>query len=89
MKPGVHMIPAFDANYFEPGTMVTTWLVNEDGESRRGRIALIGGYNDGLQKMQLNEPWMTGECRQYEVSIDDYLSGRVIIKRMVEEESDG
>ena len=86
MKPGVHMIPAFDANYFEPGIMVTTYLVNDDGELRRKRVALICGYDDGLQTMKLNEPWLSGDCRSYEISIDDYLSGRVAIKRMVEEE---
>jgi hypothetical protein len=86
MKPGTHMIPAFDANYFEPDTMVATYLVNEKGELCRKRVALICGYDDGLQTMKLNEPWMSNECRPYEISIDDYLSGRVIIKRMVEEE---
>ncbi|MBO7450745.1 MAG: hypothetical protein J6U54_10280 [Clostridiales bacterium] len=86
MKPGVQMIPAFDANYFEPGIMVTTYLVNEEGELRRGRNALICGYEDGLQTMKLNEPWAPDGCRPYTISIDDYISGRVVIKRMVEEE---
>ena len=81
MKPGVHLIPAFDANYFEPGTMVATYM---DGYHER--IALICGYENGLQIMKLNEPWPSNECRPYEISLDDYLSGRVLITRLVKEE---
>ena len=86
MKPGVHMIPAFDANYFEPGSMVATYLVNYEGEPYRERFALICGYADGLQTMKLNEPWQSNECRPYTISLDDYLSGRVRIIRLVKEE---
>lgn len=79
--PGVHMIPAFDANYFQPGTIVATYM---DGYHER--IALICGYENGLQIMKLNEPWPSNECRPYTISLDDYLNGRVTIKRLVKEE---
>ena len=86
MKPGVHMIHAFDANYFQPGTMVATYLVNDKGTPYRERLALICGYENGLQIMKLNEPWPSNECRPYTISLDDYSSGRVLIKRLVKEE---
>lgn len=86
MKPGVSMIPAFDANYFQPGTMVATYLVNNDGKEYRERLSLICGYDDGLQTMSLSEPWQSHECRSYTISLDDYLNGRVTIKRLVKEE---
>ena len=86
LKPGVHMIPAFDANYFEPGTMVATYLVNDHGEGYRERFALICDYTDGLQTMKLNEPWQSNECRPYTISLDDYLNGRVLIIRLVKED---
>ena len=81
IKPGVQQIPAFDANYFQPGTMVVTSM-----DGYHDRIALICGYENGLQTMKLNEPWPSNECRPYEVSLDDYLNGRVLIKRLVKEE---
>ena len=81
LKPGVHMIPAFDANYFQPGTMVATYM---DGYHER--IALICGYENGLQIMKLNQPWPSNECRPYTISLDDYLNGRVTIKRLVKED---
>jgi len=86
MKPGVSMIPAFDANYFQPGTMVATYLVNDDGKEYRERLSLICGYENGLQTMNLNEPWPSNECRSYTISLDDYLNCRVTIKRLVKEE---
>lgn len=84
--PGVHPIPAFDANYFLPGTMVATYLVNDKGATYGERLALICDYEDGLQTMKLNEPWPSNECRPYVISLDDYLSGRVLIKRLVKED---
>lgn len=87
LKPGVRMIPAFDTHYFEPGSIVATYLIDDEGELYRERLALICGYEDGLQTMKLNEPWPSNECRQYEVSLDDYLNGRVMIKRLVKEDS--
>lgn len=81
LKHGVHMIPAFDANYFQPGTIVATYM---DGYHER--IALICGYENGLQIMKLNEPWPSNECRPYTISLDDYLNGRVTIKRLVKED---
>ena len=84
--PGIHLITAFDANYFQPGTMVATYLVNNHGEEYGERLSLICDYENGLQTMKLNEPWTSNECRPYTISLDDYLNGRVLIKRLVKEE---
>lgn len=88
-KLGTHAIPAFDANYFEPGTMISATLVSNDGSFGQTIFGLISGYDNGRQTMRLIRPSTVHDtCIRTEITIEDYMSDRVIIKRLVEEKQE-
>lgn len=90
MKPGVKMKEAFDTEYFKTGTMVVSRLHDLDNPEREPlvRTAMIMKYENNDSVMWLNEPRYPANGHGYAVEISEYLSGRVTLTRLVEEETE-
>lgn len=83
-KDGVVMKPAFDANYFEPGTFITSCLPGATSK----KFGLIMGYEEAGTVMKVNEPHLNGSCDVLRISVTDYLTGKIQLNRVVEEPSE-
>ena len=84
------MKEAFDTEYFKTGTMVVSRLYDLDNPEHEPRVrtAMIMKYEENDSVMWLNEPRYPANGHGYTVEISEYLSGRVTLTRLVEEDTD-